>query len=77
MTGSDTGAETTKSFDVGPIDYLALEFPGARLSGEGLKALIDLVDRGIIHILDLVFVTTGDDGCLRSEEHTSELQSPC
>ena len=28
---------------VGPIDYLAVEFPGARLTGEGLSALLDLV----------------------------------
>lgn len=39
--------------DVGPIDYLALEFPGGRLQGKGLAALIDLVERGIIRILDL------------------------
>ena len=38
---------------VGPIDFLAVEFPGARLEGDGLRALLDLVDRGIIRILDL------------------------
>jgi hypothetical protein len=48
--------------DIGPIDYLALEFPGARLSGEGLAALVDLVDRGIIRVLDLRFVKRQDDG---------------
>ncbi|MGB0100813.1 MAG: DUF6325 family protein [Nocardioides sp.] len=39
--------------DVGPIDYLVVEFPGAKLTGEALTALVDLVDRGIIRILDL------------------------
>ncbi|EWT02727.1 hypothetical protein N865_04680 [Intrasporangium oryzae NRRL B-24470] len=48
--------------DIGPIDYLALEFPKAKLNGEGLKALVDLVDRGIIRILDLKFVKREDDG---------------
>lgn len=38
---------------VGPIDYLAVEFPGARLTGEGLSALLDLVTHGIIRVLDL------------------------
>lgn len=38
---------------VGPIDYLAVEFPGARLTGEGLSALLDLVSHGIIRVLDL------------------------
>src|SRR6478735_5847014 len=48
--------------DVGPIDYLALEFPRARITGEGMAALLDLVERGIIRILDLRFVVRGEDG---------------
>jgi hypothetical protein len=47
---------------VGPIDYLALAFPGARLNGSGLAALVDLVDRGIIRILDLRVAKVTDDG---------------
>jgi hypothetical protein len=50
--------------DVGPIDYLALEFPGARLTGEGLSILVDLVDRGIIRILDMRAMVRGDDGAV-------------
>lgn len=48
--------------DVGPIDYLALEFPGARLTGEGLAILVDLVDRGIIRVLDMKALVRADDG---------------
>ena len=48
--------------DVGPIDYLALEFPQAKLTGEGLGILVDLVDRGIIRVLDLRFVKREPDG---------------
>lgn len=48
--------------NVGPIDYLALAFPGARLNGSGLAALVDLVDRGIIRILDLRVAKVTDDG---------------
>ena len=48
--------------DVGPIDYLAVELPGARLQGQGLAALVDLTERGIIRILDLVVATVGEDG---------------
>ena len=48
--------------DVGPIDYLALEFPHAKITGEGMAALLDLVERGIIRILDLRFVVVGEDG---------------
>ncbi|WP_187284681.1 DUF6325 family protein [Streptomyces sp. uw30] len=42
--------------EIGPIDYLVVEFPGSHMTGEGLPLLVDLVDRGIIRILDLAFV---------------------
>ena len=47
---------------VGPIDYLALELPASRMKGEGLAALVDLVDRGIIRVLDLRAVMREADG---------------
>jgi hypothetical protein len=56
--------------DVGPIDYLALEIPGARLRGDGIKELIDLTDRGIIRILDLVVAVVADDGSFTVAEIT-------
>ncbi|SEC14573.1 DUF6325 family protein [Streptomyces sp. TLI_105] len=48
--------------EVGPIDYLVLEFPGNRMTGEGLSHLLDLVDRRIIRILDLSFLRKDVDG---------------
>lgn len=48
--------------DLGPIDYLALEFPTKNLNGEGMAALVDLVDRGIIRILDARFAVKETDG---------------
>ena len=48
--------------DVGPIDFLAVELPGAKLQGRGLAALVDLTDRGIIRILDLVVVQVDENG---------------
>ena len=47
---------------VGPIDYLAVEFPGARLTGEGLSALLDLVSRRIIRVLDLRVAKVDENG---------------
>lgn len=55
---------------VGPIDYLALEFPGAKLEGEGLRALLDLVDRGIIRILDLRVAKVDANGDVTAMELT-------
>ena len=47
---------------MGPVDYVIVEFPGNRMTGEGLPILIDLVDRGIIRILDFAFVMKELDG---------------
>ncbi|MFB6849589.1 DUF6325 family protein [Streptomyces sp. NPDC056373] len=54
--------------DVGPIDYLVVEFPGNRMTGEGFPLLVDLVDRGLIRILDLMFVRKDDDGTVTGME---------
>jgi hypothetical protein len=56
---------TTDLEDIGPIDYLVVEFPGSKMTGEGLPLLVDLVDRGIIGILDFVFVEKELGGSVR------------
>lgn len=53
---------SNESNDMGPIDYLIIEFPGSHMTGEGLPLLVDLVDRGIIRVLDLAFVQKQQDG---------------
>jgi hypothetical protein len=53
---------------LGPISYLVVEFPGNKMTGEGFPALVDLVDRGVIRILDLTFVTRNDDGSVTAIE---------
>ena len=48
---------------LGPVDYLIVEWPaGTQPNGEGLKELANLTDLGLIRVLDLVFVTKGEDG---------------
>jgi hypothetical protein len=47
---------------MGPVDYLVVAFPTDRMTGEAFPLLIDLVDRGIIRILDLVFLRKDEDG---------------
>ena len=54
--------------EMGPVDYLVVEFPGNRMNGEGFPLLIDLVDRGLIRILDLVFVRKETDGSVTGLE---------
>jgi hypothetical protein len=62
ITNQQMTAQEMAARDHGPIDYLAVEFPEARMRGEGLAALLDLVDRGIIRLLDLRAVTREADG---------------
>jgi hypothetical protein len=48
--------------EMGPIDYLVLEFPGNRMTGEAFPLLVDLVDRGLIRIIDLAFIRKEKNG---------------
>jgi uncharacterized protein DUF6325 len=48
--------------EMGPIDYLLVEWPGRLPDGEVAPYLIDLVDRGLIRILDLAFIAKDEDG---------------
>jgi hypothetical protein len=57
-----TEGRTEEQALVGPIDYLAVEFPGARLTGEGLSALLDLVSNGVIRLLDLRVAKVDESG---------------
>ena len=50
--------------DTGPIDYLVIEFQGNRMTGEGWPLLVDLVDRGIIRLLDLAFIRKETNGAV-------------
>ncbi|MFC8491599.1 DUF6325 family protein [Streptomyces sp. NPDC057235] len=54
--------------EMGPIDYLVLEFPGNRMTGEGLSRLLDLVDRHVIRVLDLSFIRKDADGSVTALE---------
>lgn len=49
---------------MGPVSYVILEFPGSKMTGEGLPILVDLAERGVIRILDLTFVARGTNGSL-------------
>ncbi|MCY0945818.1 DUF6325 family protein [Streptomyces antarcticus] len=56
--------------EMGPVDYLVVEFPGNRMTGEAFPLLIDLVDKGLIRILDLRFVRKDTDGAVTALEIT-------
>ena len=49
--------------ELGPVDIVVIGFPkDAPMSGESVPILMDLVERGIIRVLDAMFVEKGEDG---------------
>jgi hypothetical protein len=48
--------------EMGPIDYLVLEWPGGRPHGEVAPQLVSLVEAGLIRVLDLAFVAKDAEG---------------
>ena len=47
---------------LGPIDYLAVEWPDRHVTGEGFRLLMDRVDGGIVRVLDILFIGKGANG---------------
>lgn len=48
--------------ELGPIDYIVIEWPGRQPTGDAAPLILDLHDRGIIRILDVAFMVKDDDG---------------
>ncbi|HET7444636.1 MAG TPA: DUF6325 family protein [Solirubrobacterales bacterium] len=53
---------------MGPVDYILVEWPGRQPNGEAMPYLVDLVDRGLIRIIDLTFITKDEDGTVAGLE---------
>jgi hypothetical protein len=72
MVGPRAAKEETMSYEaldeMGPIDYAVFEWPARQPSGEVAPLLVDLVDRGIIRILDIAFLVKGEDGSVATIE---------
>jgi uncharacterized membrane protein len=50
--------------ELGPIDYVMLEWPGRQPQGEAAPLIMDLHDRGIIRILDVALMVKEQDGSI-------------
>jgi hypothetical protein len=46
----------------GPVDFVLIEFSGERLTGRTAQALLDLVERGIVRVYDILMIGKDDDG---------------
>jgi hypothetical protein len=54
--------------ELGPVDWIVVEFPGSRFNGEIAPALRDLVDRDVVRVLDLLVLKKDSDGTLEAFE---------
>jgi hypothetical protein len=54
--------------EMGPIDYILVEWPGRQPTGEAAPHLVDLVERGIIRVLDFAFIAKDEDGTVAGIE---------
>lgn len=57
-----------ESVEMGPIDYLLVEWPGRQPNGEVAPHLVDLVERGLIRIIDLALIAKDEDGTVAGIE---------
>ena len=61
--------------ELGPVDFLAIEFPDGRLTSAGFEQLLSLADQGVIGILDLEFIAKDSAGNA-SKVDVGELANP-
>ena len=54
--------------ELGPVDWIVVEFPGSRFNGEIAPVIKDLADRGLIRVLDLLFLRKDEGGNLEAHE---------
>jgi hypothetical protein len=54
--------------ELGPVDWIVVEFPGSKFNGEIAPALADLVQRDLVRVLDLLVLKKESDGTLEAFE---------
>jgi hypothetical protein len=54
--------------ELGPVDWIVVEFPGSRFNGQIAPALLDLVQRDLIRVLDMLVLKKDADGTLEAFE---------
>jgi len=57
--------------ELGPIDIVVIAYPAdAPMTGDAVPIFVDLIDRGIIRVLDVLFVMQNEDGTVSGFEAT-------
>jgi hypothetical protein len=56
-----------ENHELGPVDAVVIAYPpGSPMTGDAVPLLVDLVDRGVIRVLDALFVKKDEDGTVSS-----------
>ena len=55
-------AEPGPGDELGPVDFLAIEFSGGALTAPGFEKLLALADQGVVEILDMEFIAKDAGG---------------
>ncbi|MGV1007164.1 MAG: DUF6325 family protein [Dermatophilaceae bacterium] len=65
-----TSASETGIDELGPVDYLVVEFPPGtqRFTGEMADELMRLSESDLVRILDIVVISKGEDGSVEAME---------
>src|SRR3954465_1038134 len=62
-TSANGGTMAAQEEELGPVDIVVIGYPAdAPMTGEAIPLLLDLVERGIIRVLDVLFVIKNEDG---------------
>src|SRR4051812_34927417 len=63
QVSTDTESAASANEALGPVDAVVIGFPpDAPMTGDAIPLLMDLIDRGTIRVLDVMFVTKEEDG---------------
>jgi uncharacterized membrane protein len=58
----------------GPIDFVLIEFSADRLTGGGAQAMLDLVDKEIVTLFDVLVVGKADDGSVYAVDMAEDVE---
>ena len=73
---ADICAERSTIVATGPVEYVILEFPGNKFTGEIAPELAKLTESGTVRLIDLIFISKDADGTVdgfRADEHLERL----
>jgi len=75
MTDQMTERVSEPLDELGPVDWIVLEFPGSKFTGEIAPALAALVDSGTVRVLDLLLIRKSDAGEVEYHELSDLAES--